>query len=527
MRQRHTPESLEPCALYLRKSREDREAEARGEGETLAKHRKELYKLAKELNVNITKVFPELESGESIIHRPEMMQLLKEVGDGKWRSVFCMEIDRLGRGDMEDQGLILKTFKNSNTLIVTPRKVYDLNDEFDEEYTEFEAFMARKELKIITRRLQGGRVRSVEDGNYIGTRPPYGYLIERKNRQERTLIPHPDQAPVVQLIFELYTHDDNGVKMGSSKIAAELNRLGKATYTGKPWEAASVLNIIKNEIYAGLVRWKKKEIKKSITPGKKKDTKTRPRDKWIVAEGKHVPLITMETYNKAQTILKGKYHVPYQLANGITNPLAGLIKCELCGNSMVYRPYAHQQYPHIICHNSQCPNKSSRFEYVEKEVLEGLASWLAQYIHQYSECPPEEQDTNVIDFKTKILQNLTKEYKELGQQKERLHELLERRIYDEATYLDRSQKLSERIASVQIAIAETEAAIKAEEKREQARKDVIPNVKRILEIYHDTADPAIKNKMLKSVLEYATYKKEKHQRDDDFTLVLYPRLPKE
>ena len=526
MRQKHTRQDLEPTALYLRKSREDREAEARGEGETLAKHRKELYKLAKELNVNITKVFPEVESGESIIHRPEMMQLLKEVGEGKWRSVFCMEIDRLGRGDMEDQGLILKTFKNSNTLIVTPRKVYDLNDEFDEEYTEFEAFMARKELKIITRRLQGGRVRSVEDGNYIGTRPPYGYLIERKNRQERTLVPHPDQAPVVQLIFELYTHDDTEVRMGSNKIAAELNRLGKATYTGKPWEASSVLNIIKNEIYAGMVCWKKKEQKKSSTPGKRRDTKTRPRDKWIVAQGKHDPLVSMDIYNKAQAILKGKYHVPYQLANGITNPLAGLIKCDMCGNSMVYRPYSHQQYPHIICYNPQCSNKSSRFEYVEKKVLDGLEAWLAQYRRQYNECPTDENETNVIDIKKKVLQNLNKELKELGQQKERLHELLEKRIYDEATYLERSQKLSERIAAAQTAIAETEATIKTEQKREKARKDVIPKVQKLLEIYPKVKDPAVKNKMLKSVMEYATYRKEKHQRDDDFTLMLYPRLPK-
>ena len=152
--------------------------------------------------MNITHVFEEVVSGESVIHRPEMMNLLKEVAEGKWRSVFCIEVDRLGRGDMEDQGLILKTFKNAKTLIVTPRKIYDLNDEFDEEYTEFEAFMARKELKIITRRLQNGRIRSVQDGNYIGAKPPYGYQVEKKG-QDRLLVPHPDQAPVVKLIFDL------------------------------------------------------------------------------------------------------------------------------------------------------------------------------------------------------------------------------------------------------------------------------------------------------------------------------------
>lgn len=525
MRRNINRKDLEPACFYLRKSRDDLEAEARGEGETLIKHKKALFRLAKEYGVNITKVFEEVVSGESLIHRPEMLSVLKEVEEGKWRSVWCMDVDRLGRGKMQEQGLIIDTFKNASTLIVTPRKVYDLNDEFDEEYTEFEAFMARKELKIITRRLQGGRIRSVEDGNYIGTRPPYGYLIEKKGR-DRILVPHPDQAPVVQLIFDLYTHDDPNIRMGSNKIAAELNRMGKPTYTGKPWEASTVLFIIKNEVYIGRLQWKKKEQKKSKEPGKRRDTKTRPREEWIDVEGKHKPLVAKEVFDKAQAILKGKYHVPYQLTNGITNPLAGLIRCDMCGGSMVYRPYSHQQYPHLMCYNPQCPNKSSRFEYIESRVLAGLRAWLNDYRAQWRKSKPSGEKSNVISIKTKVLQSLKKELKELDQQKERLHDLLERQVYDEATYLERSQNLSERISETEQAITDTEAAIKNETKREKAQKDIIPKVEKVLSVYSRTKDPAVKNRMLKSILECVTYRKEKHQRDDDFQLVLTPILPK-
>jgi DNA invertase Pin-like site-specific DNA recombinase len=525
LRQTPTHTDLEPATFYLRKSREDAEAEARGEGETLAKHKRDLFRLAKDYGVTIPHIFEEIVSGESIIHRPEMMQLLKEVADGKWHSVFCMDVDRLGRGDMEDQGLILKTFKNANTLIVTPRKIYDLNDEFDEEYTEFEAFMARKELKIITRRLQGGRVRSVQDGNYIGTRPPYGYQIEKTGRA-RILVPHSDQASVVKLIFELYTHDDPDVKMGSSKIAAELNRLGKATYTGKPWKASTVLFILKNEVYAGRLQWKKKAEKKSQTPGQKGAVRTRPRSEWIDVEGKHEPLISKELFSKAQTILKGKYHVPYQRMNGITNPLAGLVKCDLCGLSMVYRPYSQQQYPHLVCYNIQCTNKSSRFEYVESKIIAGLRSWLDDYCAQWIKLKPAGEKANVITTKEKIQQTLIRKLHELDQQKERLHELLEKRIYDEITYLERSQKLSEQISKTAAAVAETESAIKNEMNREKTRKDIIPKLEKVLALYTKVEDPAVKNQLLKSVLEYVTYRKEKHQRDDDFTLVLYPTLPR-
>lgn len=93
-----------------------------------------------------------------MVHRPEMLELLKEVKDNMCDAVLCIDVDRLGRGNMQEQGLILDTFKKSNTKIITPRKTYDLKDEWDEEYSEFEAFMARKELKLINRRLQRGRI---------------------------------------------------------------------------------------------------------------------------------------------------------------------------------------------------------------------------------------------------------------------------------------------------------------------------------------------------------------------------------
>ena len=251
-------------AIYLRKSRADIEAEQRGEGETLAKHRTALLKVAKEKNLNIIAVHEEIVSGESLVHRPEMLKLLQDVENNKYDVVLCMDMDRLGRGGMKEQGIILETFKRSNTKIMTPRKTYDLNDEWDEEYSEFEAFMARKELKIITRRMQRGRIASVEAGNYISTNPPYGYVI-KKIKNGRTLEPHPEQAEVVKLIFEWYTHDDPEIRIGASMIANKLNALGYKTATGKTWGNWTVLGIIKNPVYCGKVTWKKKEIKKSIT----------------------------------------------------------------------------------------------------------------------------------------------------------------------------------------------------------------------------------------------------------------------
>ena len=104
--------------LYLRKSRADSEAEARGEGETLARHEKALLDLAKKLNLNITAIYREIVSGETIAARPVMQQLLQEVEQGIWDGVLVMEVERLARGDTIDQGIVAQTFKFSDTKII-------------------------------------------------------------------------------------------------------------------------------------------------------------------------------------------------------------------------------------------------------------------------------------------------------------------------------------------------------------------------------------------------------------------------
>jgi len=116
-------------AIYLRKSRADLEAEARGEGDSLARHRRVLLDLAKERGYFVADIKEEIVSGGRIETRPKMQELLKEVERGEYDAVLCMDLDRLGRGTMREQGLILDTFRESGTKIITPRKEYDLTDD--------------------------------------------------------------------------------------------------------------------------------------------------------------------------------------------------------------------------------------------------------------------------------------------------------------------------------------------------------------------------------------------------------------
>lgn len=189
---------------YLRKSRADIELENTTGEDTLKRHREIIKKLAKQNSVILDTYFEEVVSGETIQARPKIQELLKEVENNEIEEVYVVDVDRLARGDTEDQGRISKTFKFGNTKIVTPGKTYDPNNEFDEDFFEFGLFMSRREYKIINKRLNRGRLSSINEGKFIGSVCPYGYSKEKlKGQKGYKLIINEEEAKIVKIIFNL------------------------------------------------------------------------------------------------------------------------------------------------------------------------------------------------------------------------------------------------------------------------------------------------------------------------------------
>ena len=159
--------------MYLRKSRAE---EGQSTEEVLAKHRAALEELADRLGLPVDGVYEEVASGEKLYARPEMLKLLERIRAGEVEAVLCMDIDRLGRGGMADQGTILDAFRESGTLIITPEKTYDLTNDVDIEMTEFKAFFARAEWRAIRKRMRRGLMQTIEAGGYTAN-APYGLSL--------------------------------------------------------------------------------------------------------------------------------------------------------------------------------------------------------------------------------------------------------------------------------------------------------------------------------------------------------------
>ena len=492
-------------AIYLRKSRQDEEAEKRGEHETLSRHRTTLFKLAKEQNLNIVEVKEEVISGESISYRPKMLELLDEVKRGLYDAVLVMDIDRLGRGNMQDQGLILDTFKQSKTKIITPRKVYDLSNEFDEEYSEFEAFMARKELKLITRRMQRGRIKSVEEGKCISSNAPFGYKFEFEGKN-RFLVVDDEKANIVKIIFDMYLEG-----LGAYKIANYLNSLGYKTSTGRDWYEKGIRDIIKNKAYCGYIVWNKVE--------RKRNSSRRSPEKQIESLGLHEPIISEDIWNKAQEMRTKRSISPVHDNKKLTNPLAGLVKCKLCGATLTASSstYGGKKVKFLSC--KTCYKVAAvKLDIFESEVINSLEGILNTYKLYLNDDIENYDDSSKLANYFNLLKQLEKESVTLIKQKEKLHDLLEKGIYDIDTYLDRSKVLADKIENNKNSIDKVKNDIEYESTHSIDISEVVPKLENLLELYPKTNNIAEKNQLLKTVIDSIIYHKEKKQRNGKFEI---------
>ena len=217
---------------YLRKSRTD--DPTLDVAEILARHETILDEYATRMwgdKIPEAQKMREVVSGETIDSRPELLKILKMIESPKIKGVLLVEVQRLGRPDLEDIGRLSKLFRYTNTLVITPQKTFDLRNEYDREAFERELMRGNEYLEYTKKIMSRGRLLSVQQGNFIGTKPPYGYdktIVMEGKRKCHTLKINEAEADVVRMVFDMYVNKD----MGRVTIAHHLNKLGVPTRTG-------------------------------------------------------------------------------------------------------------------------------------------------------------------------------------------------------------------------------------------------------------------------------------------------------
>lgn len=482
--------------LYLRKSRKDYEFINEDIEKTLERHEKILQDFAlRNFNEMIPEenIFREVVSGDTIVDRPEMQRVLSLIEESKYKAVLVLEIERLARGNTIDQGVIAQTFQYTKTLIITPQKIFNLDDDMDRSFFEDGLFQSRKYLLYTKKILSRGRVQSVSEGKYVSSTTPFGYDKEKlKNEKGFKLVINEVEAEIIRIIFDKFLNED----LGTSKIANYLNSINAKSKKNKKWTPAMVRNILMNITLTGRLTWNYRKTVSSVVEGN--IVKTRPTNSdCLIVNGMHEAIIDIETWDKTQIKLK-RLHVVKQPTT-IQNPLSGLVYCRICEHSMIRRPYKNHKDA-LMCPIAHCGNISSDLSLVEKKIISNLKEKVAEYNLATNDIEMQKQTKN-YDI---LIKNLQNEIETLKKQYEKACELLELGVYSINDFQERKNSINTEIKVKNEAIN----VIMEEQKEYNTHKydELIPKLETAIKLY-DKLSIQEKNDLLKSIIKKIYYLK--------------------
>ncbi len=511
---------MEQYAKYLRKSRFDRDYAELSVEETLKRHETILDQMAGDRGYHIAKTYYEVVSGESIAARPEIQKLLEEVNAGIYAGVLVVDLERLARGNGADQAYISQVFQFSGTKIVTPTKVYDPSNEFDEEYFEFGLFMSRREYKTINRRLIRGRESSASEGKYLGSIAPYGYQrIKLPNEKGYTLEPLPEEAEVIKRIFSMFLQN-----AGTKIIANALNDLHIPTRHGDLWTYSTISNILTNPIYTGKIRRGWSQQIKSVEDGvvKKRIKRHKNPDAYKTFDGLHPALVSEEDFLLAQQIrLRKQPATKVKKEFELQNPFAGLIFCAHCGKRIgrTTMSAAQNNRVRLRCVNARnCHNVSSDYDIVEREIINALRTWLEGYRVKIDTVGYADDIANC----KMQLERLSQEAGKFQMQLDNAYNLVEQGVYTLELFRTRREKLTDALDEIRQRQAAIEETMKKLESSEVTQTNLIPQTEALLDSYDHMTNQE-RNALLKTILHRIEYAK---GADGKIEIDLYPRLPK-
>lgn len=504
---------MERYLEYLRRSRMDTDFDEVSVEETLNRHRKILESFCKERRLNVVETLEEVVSGESLSSRPKMLRLLELVNTGMYAGVVCIDIERLSRGSSLESGYIMQVLQANNCKIITPSKIYDLQNESDEQFTDMKFMFSRYELKTITKRLVRGRNQSASEGKFLGSVAPYGYRIYKlPGIKGNSLRIEPSEAEIVRLVFDMY--GEQGI--GYNTIAYQLNEMHVPSQTGT-WGQTSITNILNNEVYLGMIRWKHEPTKRIVKDGMLAKKRVTSKD-YELYEGLHEPIITQEQWDQVKAKQRERNHASVHKDKKLMNPFATILFCEKCGAVMKRNVPAKSQNtsPWYRCPTRGCDCRTIKCDFVEDAVIKAMEKWLAEYtIKIETEQSPQTDPTETA------LSFVRDQLVELQMQQDKICEYLEKGVYTVEMFTKRNDTLTREIQKQRAAESDLLKKQSSQSETKSAEAEIIPTTQHILDSY-PRLSVAEKNSLWKIVMEKITIFRTP---DGEFSMHIYPKLP--
>lgn len=343
----------------------------------------------------------------SNIKRPAMTNLVSDAKAKKFDTVLVYKLDRLSRSQKDTLYLIEEVFIKNDIDFLSLNENFDTSSAFGKAMIGILSVFAQLEREQIKERMLLGKVGRAKSGkSMMWAKSSYGYNYDKKTG---TLDIVPAEAIIVRKIYELYLSGKS-----ITKLRDYLNENNLLTNKKVKWSYRTTQSVLTNPVYCGLIRY---------------DGEIYP--------GLHEPIITKETFDLAQEIIKERQMTALTYLNPrpfkAKYMLSGIIRCGYCGaplkimlgekrkdGTRTMRYQCTNRFPRktkpLVIYND---NKKCDSGYYYKEDIENIV------LNKIYAIQTDEKVADDIFGKEEIIDNskIEKEIKQVNLKIERLNDL--------------------------------------------------------------------------------------------------------
>lgn len=311
------------------------------------------------------------------VKRPQFQEMMKLVKDKQVKMIVVYKLDRLSRN-------VLDFCEMYNELELYDTKFASVSESFDTTTSMGRAMLmitmtfAQLERETIAERIRDNMMELAKTGRWLGGNTPMGFESEKmekfningKKVSLYKLSPINDEIEIIKLIYDKYlelkslTTLETFLLNNNLKTRRECDfaRWGLKKILTNPVYAIAdkdMFNYFKDndmDIFNEEIDWDGTYGVMSYNKTSKTKTgsvKTKDKDQWINAIGKHQGIIKGKDWVEVQTLLNSNQNKAYRLPVKNNSILAGILRCEHCGNLM--RPKLK---------DTTLPNGDRKFNYI-------------------------------------------------------------------------------------------------------------------------------------------------------------------
>ena len=313
--------------------------------------------------------------------RPSFKEMIKDIEDGKVKTVIVKDMSRLGR-DYLKVGYFSEIFFPDNDVRLIA--INDGVDSFkgDNDFTPFRNLFNDFYAKDTSKKIRAVFKAKGEAGKPLSANPPYGYIKDPADKLHWLV--DEDAAEVVREAFRLCVAGYGPTQI--ARIFTDRQIMNPTSYAKSHghsvsgnhvpsdvyvWSDSTVIKMLSRPEYIGHTVNFKTYSKSYKT---KKRNRTDPSE-WQIFENTHEAIIDRETFDIVQRIRDGRRRLT---SLGEMPILSGMLFCADCGKKLYQvRSRSQNVKDHFVCSTYRkikggCSSHQIRNDVIEQLLLDGI-----------------------------------------------------------------------------------------------------------------------------------------------------------